>query len=64
MSNERNQYGFPVVDKFEAARIMASEARQRIEQAPCNCRECIATRNLPSVLRILSRWTPMDKAVR
>jgi len=58
-----NDYGFPVVDRAEQARIIAAGARERLAAKPCDCRECQVTRNLPGVLRILAKWTPMDRSV-
>lgn len=57
----RNSDGFPVVDKLAQAQAVAAAARERLAAAPCTCAECVKATNLPSVQRILARWTPMDR---
>lgn len=47
--------------RFEKAKEIAAEARARNFPPPCECRECNSIRNLPSVLRILAKWVPMDR---
>lgn len=49
-----NDYGFPVVDRAEQARIIAAAARERLAAAPCTCAECVRLANLPGVMRILA----------
>ncbi len=48
-------------EAFARAQEIAAGARARKLAEPCDCAECIASRNLPSVQRILARWTPMEK---
>lgn len=52
--NDRSTYGFPVIDRAEQARIIAAGARERLAAAPCECKECQVTRNLPGVQRLLA----------
>src|SRR4051812_42387366 len=47
--------------RFERAKSIAAEARARNFPPLCDCKECTAARNLPAVLRILAKWTPMDR---
>lgn len=54
-----NDYGFPVVDRAEQARIIAAGARERIAAAPCTCRDCVIAQKLPSVQRLLAAYKPM-----
>lgn len=54
-----NDYGFPVIDRAEQARIIAAGARERLAAAPCTCAECVKAQNLPAVQRILAAYKPM-----
>lgn len=56
----RNEYGFPNIDRAEQARIIAAGARERLKAAPCQCEQCRIAENLPAVQRILARAVPMD----
>lgn len=49
-----SDYGFPVIDRAEQARIIAAAARERLAAAPCTCVECVRLANMPGVLRILA----------
>ena len=49
-------------DRLSAAQAIAEAARRRNFSAPCECKMCVTTRNLPSVMRILAKWKPMDAA--
>lgn len=60
--SERTEYGYPVIDRMEQARIIAAGARERIAQKPCECAECVSTRNLPAVQRILAKFVPMHRS--
>lgn len=55
MIDQRNQYGYPVIDKYEAARQYAAQAKER--NAPkCDCATCREIELLPAVQRITQRW--------
>jgi hypothetical protein len=56
MSEQRNSYGFPVLDmKLERARQIAAAARQR--DKPCDCLPCRLKEQEESVLRIVRHWS-------
>lgn len=61
MNDQRNEYGFPVLERVQA---QAAEIRARNFPAPCDCAECVKAQNLPAVQRILARWTPLDKFLK
>lgn len=54
----RTEYGYP---QLERAKSIAAEARIRNFPPPCQCATCVSVANLPSVMRILSKWTPLMK---
>lgn len=54
-----SDYGFPVIDRAEQARIIAAQARERLAAAPCTCKECQIAQNLPAVQRLLAAYKPM-----
>lgn len=43
--------------RLAEAQARAAEIRARNFPAPCNCAECVTSRNLPAVLRILANWS-------
>lgn len=60
-----NIYGFPVVDmriRLDQAQAIADLARARNFPPDCECQACVNARNLPAVLRILAKWTPIGGA--
>lgn len=52
----RNEYGFPVVDRFEAAKQYAAQAKER-NKLPCNCAICREREMLPAVINITNNWS-------
>lgn len=55
MTETRNEYGFPVVDKIERAKQIAAAAKAR-NTPPCPCPTCRHIELLPAVQRITENW--------
>lgn len=55
MIDIRNDYGFPVIDKFQAAKEYAFAARER-NKPICDCDTCKQIELLPSVIQLVERW--------
>jgi hypothetical protein len=53
--NERNDYGYPVIDRHQAARDYAAQVRERNQQE-CERITCKQIELLPAVQRILVNW--------
>ena len=58
----RNEFGFPVVDKLAQAIEIAAGASERIKNVPCTCVECVKAMNLPAVQRILAAYEPLHRS--
>lgn len=56
MITERNEYGFPVVDRLAWAKQYAAEAKER-NRPPCDCEGCRLREIEPAVIQIIQRWT-------
>lgn len=55
MITERNEYGFPVVDRLAWAKQYAAEAKER-NRPPCDCEGCRLREIEPAVINITQRW--------
>lgn len=55
MFDERNDYGFPVLDKLEKARAYAAEAKER-NKPGCECETCRMKEKEPGVIQLLQNW--------
>lgn len=55
LTDTRNDFGFPVVDKLKAAKEYAAAVRERNAPA-CDCKTCREIELLPAVQRILVNW--------
>lgn len=51
----RNQWGFPIITRFEWARKYAEEAKQR-NKPKCDCESCREKELLPAVMQITQNW--------
>lgn len=60
MNEQRNAYGFPVLERAQA---VTAEVRSRNFPVPCQCATCLAVENFPAVQRILAKLTPMDRSM-
>lgn len=54
-TENRNVYGFPIIDKLAAAKAYAAAAKERNKPA-CDCKTCKEIELLPSVIRLTQRW--------
>lgn len=55
MKEQRNTFGFPVIDKLEAAKKYAAAVRLR-NTTPCACVTCKQIEMLPVVQKITNNW--------
>lgn len=55
VSEQRTQYGFPVIDRAEQARIYAAEARER-NKPKCDCDACRRIELEPAIVQLVRNW--------
>lgn len=55
MMDERNEFGFPVMSRLEAAKQYAAEAKERNKQ-PCDCEPCRIREAEAAVIRLTQNW--------
>ena len=55
MIEQRNEYGFPIPPKLEAAKKYAASAKER-NKPPCACEQCRIKELEPVVIQITNNW--------
>jgi hypothetical protein len=55
MTEARNQYGFPIIDRTEQAKAYAAAVRER-NKPTCDCPTCREKELLPAVIQLTEGW--------